>query len=159
MLPKKNIFFVGYPAILALRAMKRQTLLPSLHWIFLLPRLVYSIVILNIVSANIFFPLGKMIGMVRSRTSFILSSQSSEIGSPPTGGAGRMKLSCVVPASVIHIWPIHISWGKILHPSVSTVSVFWLFATFWWSAIILLEKGNIYLVQEMWWNHLDSTPH
>ena len=31
------------------------------------------------------------------------SSQSWEIGSPPTGGAGRMKLSCVVPASVIHI--------------------------------------------------------
>ena len=46
---------------------------------------------LNIVSTNIFFPLGKMTGMVRSRTSFILSSQSWEIGSPPTGGAGRMK--------------------------------------------------------------------
>ena len=30
-------------------------------------------------------------------------SQSWESGSPPTGGAGRMKLSCVVPASVIHI--------------------------------------------------------
>ena len=58
---------------------------------------------LNIVSANIFFPLGKMISMVRSRTSFILSSQSWEIGIPPTGGAGRMKLSCVVPASVMHI--------------------------------------------------------
>ena len=27
------------------------------------------------------------------------------------------------------------------------------------SAIILLEKGKIYLVEEMWWNHLDSTPH
>ena len=31
-----------------------------------------------------------------------LSSRSWEIGSPPTGGAGRIKLSCVVPASVIH---------------------------------------------------------
>ena len=31
--------------------------------------------------------------------------------------------------------------------------------TFWWSAIILLEKGNIYLVEKMWWNHLDSTQH
>ena len=41
--------------------------------------------------------------------SFIMSSQSWEIGSPPTGGAGRMKLSCVVPALVIHILPIHIS--------------------------------------------------
>ena len=90
--------------------------------------------------------------------SVILSSQSWEIGSPP-GGAGRMKQSCVVPTSVIHIWPIHISWGKILHLCVSTVSVFWQFATFWWSAIILLEKGKIYLVEEMWWNHLDSTPH
>ena len=28
-----------------------------------------------------------------------------------------------------------------------------------WSAIILLKKGKIYLVEEMWWNHLDSTPH
>ena len=52
-----------------------------------------------------FVPLGKAIGTVRSRTSFILSSQSWEIGRPPTGGAGRMKLSCVVPASVIHIDP------------------------------------------------------
>ena len=24
---------------------------------------------------------------------------------------------------------------------------------------ILLKKGKIYLVEEMWWNHLDSTPH
>ena len=49
--------------------------------------------ILNIVSTNIFCPLGKMIGMMQSRTSFILSSQSWEIGNPPTGGAGRMKVS------------------------------------------------------------------
>ena len=27
------------------------------------------------------------------------------------------------------------------------------------SAIILLKKGKIYLVEWMWWNHLDSTPH
>ena len=102
-LPKKTLFFVGYPAILALRAMKRQTLLPSLHWICLVPRLVYPIVILKLVSANISFPLGKMIGMVRSRISFW------EIGSPPTGGTGRMKLFCVVPVSAIHIWLIHTS--------------------------------------------------
>ena len=50
--------------------------------------------------------------------------------------------------------PIHISWRNILHLCVSTVSVFWQFATFWWSAIILLEKGKIHLVEEMWWNHL-----
>ena len=65
-LPRKTLFFDGYPAKLALWAMKRQTLLPSLHWICLMPRFVYHIMILNIVSANIFFPLGKMIGMLRS---------------------------------------------------------------------------------------------
>ena len=52
---------------------------------------IHPIMSLNIVSTNISFPLGKMTGMVRSRTSFIMSSQSWEIGSPPTGGAGRMK--------------------------------------------------------------------
>ena len=41
-------FFVGYPAILALRAMKRQIQLPSLPWICLVPRLVYPTLILNI---------------------------------------------------------------------------------------------------------------
>ena len=35
----------------------------------------------------------------------------------------RMKLSFVEPASVIHICPIHIYRGKIIHLSVSTVSV------------------------------------
>ena len=33
----------------------------------------------------------------------ILSSRSWEIGSPPIGSAGKMNLSCVMPASVIHI--------------------------------------------------------
>ena len=33
----------------------------------------------------------------------LLSSQSWKIGSPPTGGTGRMKLSCVVPESVIRL--------------------------------------------------------
>ena len=79
---KKTLVFVAYPATLALWAMKRQTLLSSLHWICLVPRLVYLIIIVIIVSANIFFPRGKMIGMVRSRTRFILSSQSWAIGSP-----------------------------------------------------------------------------
>ena len=74
-------------------------------------------------------------------------------GRLPTGDAGRMKLSCVVPTSVIRIWPIHISWVKILH-----LSVFSQFVTFWCSAIILIKKGKIYLVEEMW-NRIDSTPH
>ena len=54
-------------------------------------------------SINQYIQIGKMIGTVRSRTNFILTSQSWEIGSPPTGSAGRMKLSCVMPTSVIHI--------------------------------------------------------
>ena len=38
---KKFLFFFGYPAILALGAMKKQTLLPSLFLICLVSRLVY----------------------------------------------------------------------------------------------------------------------
>ena len=86
----KDIIFVGYLAILVLEVTKRQSCL--------MPRLVCPILILNIVSVSRFFLLGKVFGLVRLRTSFILSSQSWEIGCPPTGGAGRMKLSCVVPA-------------------------------------------------------------
>ena len=90
-MPIKTLPFVGYPVMLALRAMKRQTLLPSLLWSCLVSRLVYLTLTLNTILTNILFPLGKMIGMVRWRISFILSSQSWEIGSPPTGCAGRMK--------------------------------------------------------------------
>ena len=144
---------------MSLRAMKRQTLLPSLHWICIIPGLVYPLMIfLNIVSANIFFPLGKLIGMVRSRTSFILSGQSWEIGGPAAGGMG---LSCVVPTSVVHIWSIQVSWGGILHLCVGAVSVFWQVATFWWSAIVLIKKEGVYSVGGggMWWSRLDFIPH
>ena len=99
--------------------------------------LVYPILILNIYSTNIFFRLGKMIGMVQSWTSFILSSQSWEIGSSPTGSAGRMKLSCVVPTSIIFIWPIYTSWRRNQCEHCQ-------FATVWWNAIILLKK-KIYM--------------
>ena len=58
-------------------------MLPSLLWICLMSRLVYPTLILYTILTNILFPLGKMIGMVRSLTSFILSSQSWEISSPP----------------------------------------------------------------------------
>ena len=95
-------------------------------------------------STNIFFPLGKMIGMVRLRIRFIPTSQSWEIGSPPTGGAGRMKLSCVVPATVIRIWLIHTSWGKTFHLCVSTVSVFWQFATLWMCNHFAQERKDIF---------------
>ena len=53
-LPIKTLCFVGYPGILAL------CLLPSLLRISLVPRLVYTILILNNVSANIFIPLGTL---------------------------------------------------------------------------------------------------
>ena len=43
-----TLFFVGYPAILALGAMKRQIQLPRLPWICLVPRLVDPTLILNI---------------------------------------------------------------------------------------------------------------
>ena len=61
----KDIIFVGYPAMLASGLMKRQIQLPGLPWICLVPRLVYPTLILNSSSANISFPLGKMIGTVR----------------------------------------------------------------------------------------------
>ena len=54
---------------------KTQTLLPSLHWSCLLLRLVYPIMSLNIKLATIFFPLDKMLGLMRSGTCFILSIQ------------------------------------------------------------------------------------
>ena len=100
---ERHYFLVGCPAILASRVTKRQIQLPCLPWICLMPRLVYPTLILNISSANISFPLGKMIGMVRSWI-----RQSWEIGSPPTCSAGRMKF-CVVPISAIHMWLIHTS--------------------------------------------------
>ena len=62
--PIKTLFIVEYPVMLALGEIKRQTLLPSLLWICRISGLVCSILILNI-SANIFFPLGKMIGMMQ----------------------------------------------------------------------------------------------
>ena len=124
-----TLLFAGYSAILALEVMKRQIQLPSLLWICLVSRLVYPIPILNILS-NIYFAIGKMIVVVWWRTCFIPSNRSWEIGSPTTGGAGRMKLSCVVPASVILTWLIQTSRKRIPHLSVSTASVFWQFATF-----------------------------
>ena len=57
-------------------------------------RLVYSILILKIMSASIFFPLGKMIGVVWLQTNFILSSLAWEISNLPTGSATRMNVSC-----------------------------------------------------------------
>ena len=48
----------------------------------------------------------------------------------PTLADLLQAVSCVMPASVIHIYPIHTSWRKFLNLNVSTASVFWRFATF-----------------------------
>ena len=152
----------GYPAILALRAMKRQIQLPSLPWICLVPRLVYPTLILNIQSANISFPLGCKL----ERLERCGHEQASFCQASP----GRLA---VLLQAVLEGWSCLVScphrsytFDSFIYREersstfvFSTVSVFWQFATFWWSAIILLEKGKIYLVEEMWWNHLDSTPH
>ena len=90
----KDIICVGYASIVVLEVKIRQTLLSSVHWICIMARLMYPILILNTILTNIFFPHDKIIGMVRSRTSFILSSRCWEVGSPPTGGAGR--INCLV---------------------------------------------------------------
>ena len=51
-----KILEVAYPAILALQVTKRQTLLSSLHWICLVPRLVCSIMSFkNCISIYILF--------------------------------------------------------------------------------------------------------
>ena len=55
-LPIETLFFVGYPAILALRAKKGQTLLPNLLLICHVPRLMYPMTLYTILT-NIFFPL------------------------------------------------------------------------------------------------------
>ena len=104
MLLIKTLFFCWVPSHIGIRGNEKadsaaKSALDLLHVKVGIPNTDFKHRILT----NIFFPLGKMIGMVRLRTSFILSSQSWEIDSPPTGGAGRMKLSCVVPASVIYI--------------------------------------------------------
>ena len=113
----------------------------------------------NIVSTNIFFPLGKMIGIVRLWIIFILSSQSWEIGSPFYRWCRKDE---------VVLCPAHIGLRNLTHlyvlrkdspQSVSAVSVLWQFATFWWSAIIWPKQGRLYLVEETWWNQLDSITH
>ena len=46
------------------------------------------------------FPLAQVIGTTQSRTNFIVSSPTRNSGILSTGGAGRMGVSRVVPASV-----------------------------------------------------------
>ena len=88
---------------MALKVMKTPPLLPSLIWGCLVSWFGVPTLIVIFVPFNIFFPIGKMIGTVRLRTSIILSFRSWEIGCHLTGGAGSMKLSCVVLASVTYI--------------------------------------------------------
>ena len=66
-LPIMTLLFVGDPAMLPLRAMKRQTLLPSLLWICLVSRLGYSTLTLNSILTNIFFPQDDWNGAVTNK--------------------------------------------------------------------------------------------
>ena len=98
---KKDIYFFGVPCHIGIRGNERadsaaKSALDLLHAKVGVPYYDFKHCI------NQYIPLGKMIGMVQLRTSFILSNQSWEIGSP-IGGAGRIKLSCVIPTSVIRI--------------------------------------------------------
>ena len=93
-----------------------------------------GLLILNITSTNTFFPIISVIGMVRLRTSFILSSLSWEIGNPLTGSAGRMDW--VAPAAVTCIWPVHTPRREALHLNMDVVCVSIHFAQVeevWWS--------------------------
>ena len=85
--------------------------------------------------------IGTVIGMVRLRTSIILSRQSWEIGSPPTGGAGWMKLSCPDGSYTSDAF-IHLEEGNILVECNNFAG----------------KKGQIYFVREVSWNHLNSSP-
>ena len=69
------ILFVGYPAIPVLDVTKKAD--SAARSALELPHagLMYPILILNIVSTSMCFPLDKMVGMVRLRTNCILSSR------------------------------------------------------------------------------------
>ena len=126
LLPIKSLYFVWYPAVLVLGAIKRQTLLPSLLWICLESRLGYSILVLNIMLTGILFPIGKMIGMVRSRTRF-LSVGPVLVDWRSSYRRCRKDEVVLCRARIGHT---HLTHSYILHLSVSTVSVFWQFTTF-----------------------------
>ena len=133
-----TLFVVVYTAILTLRAMKRQSLLPNLHCICLVPRLVYRIMNLNIVSANLFVSLGKMIGMMRLRT----CRKDEVILCRARIGHTHSTHLCILRKDP----PPHCEHCQC----ILTVRH------------ILVECNNfhqeikVYLVEEMWWNHLDS---
>ena len=97
-----------------------KTLLPSLLWICLVSRLGYSILVLNIMLTGILFPIGKMIGMVRSRTSF-LSVGPVLVDWRSSYRRCRKDEVVLCRARIGHT---HLTHSYILHLSVSTVSVF-----------------------------------
>ena len=51
----------------------------------------------------------------------------------------------------------HLTHSYILKKDPPPQCEHWQFATFWWSAIISHRQGMIYLVDVVWWNHLNST--
>ena len=73
----KDITFCWVPSHVALGAIKRQLLLPSLLWICLVSRLVYPTLIWNTILPNLFFPFGKMISKLHSIKPVLGDWQSS----------------------------------------------------------------------------------
>ena len=105
----------------------------ALHWAAFRGRIGYQCDILSLVTRFDwkFFHLARW-----------LQCCGREQASPRTDGAGRVKLSCVMPASDILIWLIHISWRMVLHLCVSTINVFWQYGTFCWVQSFCLSQGR-----------------
>ena len=114
---KNTLFFVRYPAILALRVMKGQTLLDLPHAKVDAPytdfkHRIYGYILStwqddwNGAVAN---KLSSVIPVLGDWQSCYMWCKTDEDVNLHTGGAGRMRMSCVLPASVIRIILIHIS--------------------------------------------------
>ena len=131
----------------SLDIMNRQTLLPSLLSICLVSRLVYLILVLNTISAKIFFPLGEMIGMVHLQKRYSFCETSP----------GRLAVfiqvvqkerNCLVSCP-------HQSqtFDAFTYLSVKCVTVFWQFVTFWVQSFCASKEGHF--KKEMWHSHLE----
>ena len=129
----------GYSATLALRIMKKQTLLPSLSWICLVSRLVYL---------KGWHQVGKYIFPTSQddwNDAVVNTFPSEKNGSPLIGDAAKTKLSCV---RIGHKHFTHWYIWKRDHPPQCKHCRY------------ILTVRHILLVciqEKMWWNQLDST--
>ena len=111
---------IGWPDMFVLEVIKSQTWLPRLLWTCLMPSWVSCIQILNFTLTNMSCLTGRMNGTTWERTSFLLWSQSWEIGGPATDSPGGMRLSSVTPLLVMPSWCIVLFWLRTVCISVST---------------------------------------